>query len=149
MRDPGTDRRPAPSGCTCSRLRKAARRISQIYDGHVEPHGLTIAQFGLLSQLKANDGIAIGALAEKLVMDSTTLTRNLKPLARDGLIRLAPDPDDGRSRALHLTAKGRERLDAARPAWARAQRHVEQVLGTADTADLHLALDRLLARLGR
>jgi DNA-binding MarR family transcriptional regulator len=138
-----------PTGCTCQRLRKAARRITQIYDGHVEPLGLTISQFGLLVQLKAHDGIGVGALADKLVMDPTTLTRNLRPLARDGLLTLEPDPDDRRSRSLRLTAKGREALQAARPAWARAQRHVEEVLGTADTADLHVALDRMLERLAK
>jgi DNA-binding MarR family transcriptional regulator len=138
-----------PSGCTCQRLRQAARRITQIYDGHVEPFGLTIAQFGLLVRLKAHDGIGVGALADKLVMDPTTLTRNLRPLARDGLLTLEPDPDDRRSRSLRLTAKGREALQAARPAWARAQRHVEEVLGTADTADLHVALDRMLERLAK
>ena len=76
-------------------------------------------------QLRAHDGIGVGALADRLVMDPTTLTRNLRPLARDGLLTLEPDPDDRRSRSLRLTAKGREALQAARPAWARAQRHVE------------------------
>lgn len=137
-----------PTGCTCLRLRKAARRITQIYDGYVEPHGLTITQFGLLIHLKAHDGISVGALAEKLVMDPTTLTRNLRPLEREGLTALTPDPNDRRARCLRLTAKGREVLQAARPAWARAQRHVEEALGAGDTTTLHAALDRMLERLG-
>src|SRR2546430_7458823 len=121
----------ASFGCTCLRLRKAARRVTQIYDGHVEPFGLTITQFGLLAHLRVLDGIGIGALAEKLVMDPTTLTRNLRPLARRGLVAMEPDPGDRRSRCLHLTDEGRQILRAARPAWARAQHHVEQVLGSA------------------
>ena len=143
-------RRDLPStasfGCTCLRLRKAARRITQVYDGYLEPLGLTITQFGLLAHLRVLDGIGVGALAEKLVMDPTTLTRNLRPLRRRGFVVLAPDPDDRRSRSLHLTEQGREALRAARPAWARAQRHVEEILGNADAAVLNSALDRMLER---
>ena len=137
----------ASFACTCLRLRKAARRVTQVYDGHVEPYGLTITQFGLLAHLRVLDGIGVGALAEKLVTDPTTLTRNLRPLQRRGFVVLAPDPDDRRSRSLHLTEQGREALRAARPAWARAQRHVEEVLGNADAAVLNSALDRVLERL--
>jgi DNA-binding MarR family transcriptional regulator len=144
------DRKDLPTttsfACTCLRLRKAARRITQIYDGHVEPFGLTITQFGLLAHLRVLDGIGVGALAEKLVMDPTTLTRNLRPLERRGLVTLEPDPEDRRSRNLHLTDAGRETLRAARPAWARAQRHVEEVLGNADAVTLNTALDRMLER---
>jgi DNA-binding MarR family transcriptional regulator len=136
----------ASFGCTCLRLRKAARRITQIYDGYVEPFGLTITQFGLLAHLRVLDGISVGALAEKLVMDPTTLTRNLRPLERKGLVKFEPDPADRRSRNLHLTDEGREALRVARPAWARAQRHVEEVLGHADAAVLNTALDRMLER---
>jgi DNA-binding MarR family transcriptional regulator len=136
----------ASFGCTCLRLRKAARRITQIYDGHVEPLGLTITQFGLLAHLRVLDGIGVGALAERLVMDPTTLTRNLRPLERKGFVVLEPDPADRRARSLRLTEKGRAALRAARPAWARAQRHVEEVLGNGDTAALNAALDRMLEK---
>src|ERR1700680_525859 len=104
----------ASFGCTCLRLRKAARRITQIYDGYVEPFDLTITQFGLLAHLRVLDGISVGALADKLVMDPTTLTRNLRPLERKGLVAMGPDPDDRRSRSLRLTDKRREGLRAAR-----------------------------------
>src|ERR1700674_2998039 len=137
---------PASFGCTCLRLRKAARRITQIYDGHVEPFGLTITQFGLLAHLRVLDGISVGALAEKLVMDPTTLTRNLRALEREGLVATASDPDDRRSRILRLTDQSRAVLRSARPAWARAQHHVEEVLGSVDAAVLNGALDRMLER---
>jgi DNA-binding MarR family transcriptional regulator len=144
-----TAHKPPPAAsfaCTCLRLRKAARRITQLYDGYVEPFGLTITQFGLLAHLRVLDGISVGALAEQLVMDPTTLTRNLRPLERKGFVRLARDPNDRRSRSLHLTEAGREILRAARPGWVRAQQHVEQTLGNADTAGLNAALDRMLER---
>ena len=66
-------------GCTCMRLRKASRRMSQIYDHSLEAAGMTVTQYGLLGHLARYDGIGIGALAEKLIMDPTTLTRNLRP----------------------------------------------------------------------
>lgn len=133
--------------CTCSRIRKAARRVTQLYDQFLEPTGLTITQFGLLAQLKRHDGITIGELAGRMIMDPTTLTRNLRPIERDGLVKLVPAPNDRRARQVHLTARGRAAFDKARPAWAKAQRHVETTLGEPDTEALNAALDRSLARL--
>ena len=79
-------------GCTCLRLRKASRRVSQIYDRALEPCGLTVTQYGLLGHIAAFDGIGVGALAARMVMDPTTLTRNLKPLLEQALVVLVPDP---------------------------------------------------------
>ncbi len=121
--------------------------MSQIYDQQLEAAGLTITQYGLLGHLKSFDGIGIGALAEKLVMDPTTLTRNIRPLERLGFVVQAPDPNDKRSRSLHLTDKGRDAYAEARPAWAKAQRQIEQALGADDASALNAALDRMLDRL--
>lgn len=136
-----------PAGCTCLRIRKAARLVSQIYDRRLEPAGLTTTQFSLLAHLKAHPGIGVGALAERLVMDPTTLTRNLRPLERRGLVAVEPDPRDRRSRRLSLTGAGQEALLTARPLWERAQRQVRQALGEKETAGLHAALDDVLERL--
>lgn len=133
--------------CTALRLRKAARRVSLIYDRHLEPHELTITQFGLLAQVDRFDGVGIGELAEKLIMDPTTLTRNLRPLQQRKLLVLARDPDDRRSRCLHLTEAGRKALAEARPAWAQAQRQIDTAFGTDATAQLRATLDRFLDRL--
>jgi DNA-binding MarR family transcriptional regulator len=134
-------------GCTCKHLRMATRRLSMIYDRHLEPVGVTINQYSLLANLMAHDGIGLGAFAEKLVMDPTTLTRNLRPLQRQRLVVLAPDPNDKRSRVLHLTDRGRAAFAKARPAWARAQSQIESAFGRGDTAALHTTLQRLLERL--
>ena len=144
---PGRTETPGVSACTALRLRKAARRVSLIYDRHLEPHGLSITQFGLLAQVERLDGIGIGELAEKLVMDPTTVTRNLRPLQRRELVAFAADPNDKRARRLHLTAEGRAALKGAKPGWSKAQREVEAALGDADTAVLHATLDRALAKL--
>ena len=76
---------PAPNVCTAARVRKASRRVTQIYDRHLAPFDLTIAQFGLLAQLREVSGASVGELADRMIMDATTLSRNLRPLERRGL----------------------------------------------------------------
>jgi DNA-binding MarR family transcriptional regulator len=137
----------ARRGCTCMRLRKASRRVTQIYDRTLQEAGMTVTQYGLLGHLAKFDGISIGALAGKLIMDPTTLTRNLRPLERQGFVAMKPDRRDKRSRSLHLTVSGRAAFDAAKPAWARAQRLVEEALGEAEASALNQALDRVLEKL--
>jgi DNA-binding MarR family transcriptional regulator len=138
---------PKLMGCTCSRLRKVTRRVSQIYDRSLEPSGLTVTQYALLAHLAAFDGISIGALADKMVMDPTSLTRTLRPLERQGLIVLKPNRNDRRMRSLHLTSAGRRAFEQAKPAWARTQRFIESVIGELETPALHAALDHVLERL--
>ena len=134
-------------GCTCMRLRKVSRRVSQIYDRSLEEAGLTVTQYGVLGHIARFDGIGIGALAEKLGMDPTTLTRNLRPLERQGFVKIKADAEDKRSRCLYLTAAGRAVFENAKPAWMRAQNHVERALGGAETSSLNEALDRVLVKL--
>ena len=129
------------------RMRRTARRVTQIYDRHLEPFGLTAAQFGLIAQLRDHTGISIGALAERLVMDATTLSRNLKPLERRGLVAFAPDARDRRARKLKLTEDGHAALKAAAGGWAAAQRQVEAQHGLAGAQALNATLDSALERL--
>ncbi len=146
MSKSATSRSGGPGGCTALRFRKAARRVSQIYDMFLEPHGLTITQYGLLAHIRRLEGVTIGALASELVMDPTTLTRNLTPLVKRNLVLLVPGKLDKRSRTLRLTAQGIATLEAARSGWQQAQRHMADVLGT-DHAPLSDAIDRMLTRL--
>jgi DNA-binding MarR family transcriptional regulator len=147
MSENGETKRPELSGCTCLRLRKASRRVSQIYDHYLQRHGLTITQYGLLAHLSRLDGVCIGVLAEKLIMDPTTLTRNLRPLERQGLVAPSPDPHDRRSRRLHLTDQGRAAFNKALPDWIEAQRYIEHALGVSEAPVLRAAIDHLLERL--
>lgn len=135
------------SPCTCLRLRKAARRVSQIYDRHLEPYGLTITQYGLLSHLKTLDGIGVSALADLLVMDPTTLSRNLRPLEREGYVAISRDPKDRRNRQLHLTEMGRETQKRAYPGWAAAQAQIDETLGPEAGALLADTVDGMLEKL--
>ena len=135
------------AGCTCLRLRKAARRATQIYDRHLEPSGLTITQFGVLAHLYGRDGVTIGTLADMLVMDPTTLTRNLRPLIGRDLVALRPGDDDRRTRVARLTAAGRRALTEAVPFWQQAQQQVTRLLGSGIAAALNGTLDESLERL--
>ena len=90
------------------------------------------------------DGVGVGALAEALVMDPTALTRALRPLQRDGLVRLLASPKDRRARTVHLTDEGRATYEAARPAWRRAQQHVDAILKAREIPALNGLLDGLI-----
>lgn len=137
-----------PTGCTCLRLRKAARRVSQIYDHHLAAYGLTVTQYGLLAHINTHDGIGIGSLADKLVMDPTTLTRNVTPLVKRELVVMVPSAKDRRNRNLHLTEAGRSEFAKARPGWTAAQNEVASVLGDKDGSALASVIDRMLDKLG-
>ena len=119
--------------CTCLRLRRTTRRVTQIYDRLLEPAGLTVNQFGLLARLYGvrlrQEHLPIGALAERLGMDPTTLNRSLKPLQTEGLIANASDPEDRRVRAVLITEQGVARLSQAVPLWRKAQAQIDEALG--------------------
>jgi DNA-binding MarR family transcriptional regulator len=134
------------TGCTCDRLRKLARRLTQRYDAHLAPTGLRLTQFSLLAHLMRGEPLTISALAELLEMDRTTLTRNLKPLADVGLVALDAGRD-ARERVVSVSDQGRTVWRAAREHWRRAQDEVNQVLGVEQVVALHGALDGSLATL--
>ena len=81
-----TDGLPPPEECTCLAVRQAARHVTQLYDQHLAAVGLRTTQFSILVKLKRLGPATINALAEEMVMDRTTLGRNILPLERDGLI---------------------------------------------------------------
>jgi DNA-binding MarR family transcriptional regulator len=139
-------------GCTCMRLRRASRQITQIYDQHLAAVDLTASQFGLLARLhgaslRGETALPIGVLAEKHGMDPTTLTRNLKLLLAAKLVRDGRDEADRRVRTISLTEAGRKRLIRAVPEWRKAQQQVEAALGTEATLALNGLLDLSRAKL--
>jgi DNA-binding MarR family transcriptional regulator len=137
---------PTPSDhgpCSCTALRKANRRITQIYDAALAPAGLKITQRAILAQAGRSGPVGIGALAEALVMDAGALAHTLKPLERDGWVSIGPDPDDRRHRIVSLTNSGRAKLKESDALWIRAQTAFESAIGKAETRALHEALARL------
>ncbi len=141
-----TESRYLPGACTCLRVRKAARRITQIYDQVLAPSGLGVAQFGLLAHLRWREGLSIGELADLMDLDRTTLTRNLKPLEEQGLVAVGPGADR-RSKAVRLTEPGRDALRRAVPLWREAQDRMDSTLGRETVAALHDVIDRSLETL--
>lgn len=127
--------------CTAAKVRRLARRISQIYDEALAPHGVTVGQFGLLSSLSRHNGIGVGGLADRLAADASTVSRLLRPLKSAGLIVIDADPDDGRARAIRLTDAGAEKRRAARAGWNAAQAQVAASLGDGRLAALRFMLD--------
>lgn len=146
--DPATPLVREPGTCNCQALRKAARRATALYDAAMAPFGLRISQYALLHRLCRTGGMSVQALAAELVLDRTTLGRNLRPLERDGLVASEPDPDDRRVRRLVVTEKGAALARAAAPAWREAQERFEAGFGAAESVALRQALGRLTEALG-
>ncbi len=114
--------------CTCFNLRKAARAVTQLYDERLRQAGLRATQFTLLMALRGLGEMTLSGLAERAVMDRTTLTRNLKLLERRGLVRVRTG-EDRRERRVSLTAKGEQALAEAFPRWDEAQAEMVDGLG--------------------
>ena len=119
---------PARS-CVCFNLRKSARAITQRYEEALKPTGLRATQFSLLVSTRLMGTITISNLAKTLVMDRTTLTRNIKPLEKQGLLRVTLGKDDRREREVVLTGSGQAILEKALPLWKAVQTDVEKDLG--------------------
>jgi DNA-binding MarR family transcriptional regulator len=129
--------------CLCLHLQRAARAMSRRYDEALRPAHLTNGQFSLLMSLNRADPPTISEIAALLAMDRTTLTANLKPVYRRGLLSITVDEGDRRTRRLQLTAAGRAALAAAMPLWNRAQAETAHLLSGADTHRLRAALRAL------
>jgi DNA-binding MarR family transcriptional regulator len=114
--------------CLCLHAQRAARRLSRRFDEAMRPVGITSGQFSLLNGLNRPEPPTIGAVATLLAMDRSTVTANLKPLERQGLVRIEADPEDRRGRQIALTNQGLALLAAATPIWTREHAVIEATL---------------------
>jgi DNA-binding MarR family transcriptional regulator len=130
----------SPEICTCLAIRQAARHVSQFYDQHLAACGLRATQYSILSKLKEEARLTINRLAEMMVMDRTTLGRNILPLQRAGLIAVDQGTVDRRSKELYLTNAGEKRLSEARICWAKAQAGFDAAFGRAKDAKLRTVM---------
>lgn len=133
------------SACNCLAARQAARHITQFYDQHLAPSGLRTTQFSILAKLNRSGPMTINALAAEMVMDRTTLGRNILPLQRDGLVAVAQARHDRRSKELRLTEAGRDRYRAGVRGWVAAQRRFEQAFGAVRSAEMRALLHAVAA----
>jgi DNA-binding MarR family transcriptional regulator len=129
--------------CLCLATQRAARALARRFDQALRPAGLTSGQFSLLMSLNRPKPPSIGSVAALLAMDRTTLTANLKPLERRGLVETAVDPADRRGRLLMLTEAGRMLLRSAVPIWKRTHEEIERLLAPEDADILRAGLRAL------
>jgi len=129
--------------CNCFTVRKAARRVSRLYDNLLQPTGLRITQFLILAVLAKVPGTSVNELAEHLDLERTAMGKTLGPLERDGLIRVEPSPVDGRRRFVKLTSKGNRVFQDAVPLWRQAQQHLAELNGTRWIAILRSSLSEI------
>ena len=134
-----------PDNCNCLAVRQAARHITQFYDHFLASSGLRTTQFSILAKLRRLGPMRINALAQEMVMDRTTLGRNILPLERDGLIAIEQGSRDRRSKELRVTAAGEARFRAGIKGWVQAQRQFEKMFGATRTADMRALLHAVAA----
>lgn len=129
--------------CLCLHAQRAARVLARRFDGALAPLGLTSGQFSLLNGLNRPEPPTISAVAQLLAMDRSTVTANLKPLERKGLVVTTPDTRDRRSRRASLTDAGRAILAEALPIWTREHGRLDA--GLTDVSALRSGLNEVTA----
>ena len=134
-----------PDVCNCLAARQAARHITQFYDQYLASSGLRTTQFSILAKLRRLGPMTINRLAGEMVMDRTTLGRNILPLERDGLIAIEQGSRDRRSKELRVTEAGEARFRAGVKGWVQAQRQFDKAFGAKRTADMRALLHAVAA----
>ena len=129
--------------CLCLHVQRAARALARRFDEALRPLALTQGQFSLLMSLNRPQPPSVGEVSALLAMDRTTVTANVKPLERRGLVQVRVDPDDRRNRRLELTASGRGLLAAAAPVWKRTHAATERRLKSSTPDILRASLHDL------
>jgi len=134
-----------PIACTGARLRRLTRRVTSHYENHLRASGLKLSQYSLLAQL-SDVPQSLTALAKRMEIDRTTLTRSLQPLLDQGMVGESSG-SDARQRLFVLSASGMRMRAAARKQWRQAQLALEEHLGRDFVANLHTQLEQALSRL--
>jgi DNA-binding MarR family transcriptional regulator len=133
--------------CPAFRVRQASRVLAKVYDDELAPLGLQLSQLPVVCALAmfGDRGATMSRLAQAVVMDRTTLTRNIRPLERAGLLRVARSPDDARTKVVVITRAGERMIEAVFPVWERVLRRLKKRLGEDSLAALHERLDEVIA----
>jgi DNA-binding MarR family transcriptional regulator len=139
------------SPCHCTALRKASRRLSQIYDAALAPSGIKTTQLSILAEInrrQSEPSLTLNELAVLLAMDRSTLGHNLRPLERRKLIVMTAGREDAREKHVGLTKAGQDKLAEARALWGQAQGSFEQQFGRKRAAELRETLNELINLIG-
>ena len=144
MKNNGSNILDETSGCACLNLRGAARAVTQLYDEILKPSGLKATQFSVLATMASVGPASMTTISKALVMDRTTLTRNLKPLRDRGLVKEVTNSEDRRQRRISLTRAGKAALSKALPLWDQAQNQVITGIGPARWQGMLRLLDETI-----
>ncbi len=136
---------PIATPCTCAMLRRTSRRVTQLYDQALRQVGLRLTQYSVLANASRREGLSITELAERMDMDRSTLTRNLRPLVRSEWIRIEPG-SDSRQRAVVLTPAGRAKFEEALPLWKKTEKVLRASVGKERVESLRELLDQVMTR---
>lgn len=131
-----------PTSCLCTQLRRASRGVTRRYDDALAAVGLGAAQFSLLRHVQRLTQPSISVLADAMGLDRSTLGRNLRVLAEQGLVQLG-EGRDLRAREVRLTEAGLQRIGQALPLWEQVQRELNVRLGAERRAELMSLLEEL------
>lgn len=126
--------------CVVYNLRRASRAVTQLYEEKLKPSGLLPTQFTLLAAVRVLGPVQMSIIAKELILDRTTLTRNIRPLEREGLLSVVYAKSDQRLREISITKKGMKKLEQAIPCWQEAQDIATKMLSPS-------RLDRMLGDL--
>ena len=134
--------------CACANLRRTARAVTRMYNYELRATGLELTQLTLLMTLSVTGETTQGQLGTLLALDSTSLTRMLKPLSRRGWIR-AKAGQDRRQKLLQLSCSGRAKFEESRQCWERAQKRLQQALSEPSWRQMGTLLTEITRRIGQ
>ena len=131
------------AGCSCNMMRKSARKITQFYENSLREAGIKPTQFSILAALANTGPIQLSQLADRLLLERTSLTRNLNVLERNTWIDIQPGEEDSRQRVVFLSRNGYKQLDLAIPYWQKAQKAIAKDMGQDTMTGLRCTLDEM------
>jgi DNA-binding MarR family transcriptional regulator len=131
-----------PISCACQNLRRLTRLVTRIYDQELRNADIEITQFGLLTALSIVGEANQKTLSAGFAMDSTTLTRTLALLRKQGWIHVRPGKDR-RERVFRLTEAGKKQIAMAQPYWQAAERRLQKTLGPSDWKQMQTTVARV------
>ncbi len=132
--------------CMFNKTRAISRYVTNLYANALKDVGVTPVQFSMLTAVQLISNANVNNLSNALMMDRTTLNRNLKPLVRDGFIDIQ-ESTDRRERKISITQEGKEVYEKGYKKWEEAQRELEEVIGTEDWLTMNSLFDTIIARI--
>lgn len=134
--------------CLAVRIRLLNRTVTNIFDDALRPLGVKVSQLNVLVLVAKRGPISPGAVARRLNMEKSTLSRNVERMRTHGWLTVS-EGDSGRNQVLELGAPGRELIEKALPLWKRAQAQTEALLGQRGAGSIRRTANTVWAQLGR